>query len=254
MKQWTILSTVAAVALAAGFSANAQTIVSETLFNEDGTVYDQQPPTTTTPINGGANLSIISGFGNSGLSAGSAGGNYLIGLGTLQYTVTGAGAHNFIAFVDDDANLAGGFANDYGFVSGTLPSYLSWEIGNPIPVGNNAAGSTPGSDLLDNANDTPGGTTDIAFALGFDFTLSAGETATIDLALTSSAPGAGPYFYLGQGNNNGGGMDYYSGSLTIGSPGPVSAPDNGATWISLLLGLTGLAAMMGLERKFSRQG
>jgi hypothetical protein len=250
MKQWTILSTVAAVALAAGFSASAQTTVSETLFNEDGTVYDQQPPTTTTPINGGAGLSILSGFGNTGISAGSAGGNYLYGLGTMQYTVTGAGTYDFIVFIDDEADLANGFVNDYGFVSGTLPSYLSWEIGNPIPVGNNAANSSPGNDLLDDSNDTPGGSTDIAFALGFDFTLGANETATIDVALTSSAPEAAS-FVLGQGNGDD--PDYFSGTLNItpNTP-PVSTPDNGATWLILTMGLAGLAGMMRFERGFSR--
>jgi hypothetical protein len=253
MKRWTILSTVAAVAVAATFSANAQTTLTEILFNEDGTAYDQFP-NTTSPISE-PGVSVTSGFGASTVPI-SALYNYLSGLGTLQYTVTGAGTHDFVSFVDDEADYAFGPFHDSGSIvhPGSAASYLSWEIGNPESsgpgsIGNNAAGSAPGSDLLDDANDVPGGNVDIALALGFDFTLTAGETATVDLSLSSTAPTSG--FYLEQYNNNDNGKDelFYSGSLSISSnvTGPPGVPDNGATWLSLLLGLTGLAALMRFE-------
>ena len=256
MKQWTILTTVAAVALAATFSANAQTTLTELLFNEDGTYYDLYP-TTAAPI-AAPGVSVTSGFGSSGVPGSAP--FYLTGLGTLQYTVTGAGTHDFISLVDDEADFARGPFNDSGAVVGSPASGQTWEIGNPESTGagsirNNAANSAPGSDLLGNANDVPGGDVDIALALGFDFTLAAGQTATIDLSLSSTAPTSG--FYLQQYNNNDNREDevFYSGSLTISSNVSSGVPDNGATWFSLLLGLTGLAAIMRFERNlFPRKG
>ncbi len=250
MKQWTVLSAVAAVMLAATFSANAQTTLSEVIFNEDGTPTDEHP-NTSSPIS--APGVTVSGFGNSGVpSAGPP--YYLSGLGTLQYTVTGAGPHDFISFLDDEADYANGFAHDYGFVGDLAgqPSYLSYEIGNPGPVGNNAYNSGVGDDELANGNDTPLGDTDISFALGFDFTLAAGQTATIDLSLSSTVPSSG--FYLGQTNvfDNGADAVYYSGLLSITSPSAPGVPDNGATWIFMLLGLAGLAMMIRFESKFSK--
>jgi hypothetical protein len=255
MKKWTILTPVAAVALAATFSAHGQTTLTEILFNEDGTSYDQLP-NTTSPISA-PGVSVTSGFGPSAVPI-SALYNYLSGLGTLQYTVTGSGTHDFVSFVDAEANYANGPFHDNGAIvnPGSAPSYLSWEIGNPNTggpgsIGNNAAGSTPGSVLLDDANDVAGGNTDIALALGFDFTLGASQTATIDLSLSSTAPGGGFYLEQGNGRDNGADKLFYSGSLAIssnGPSGPPGVPDNGATWFSLLLGLTGLAAVMKFER------
>jgi hypothetical protein len=256
MKEWTIISTVTVVALAAGFTLNAQTTLDETLFNENGATYDQLL-STATPISA-PGVSVISGFGSSGVPK-SGPPFYLSGLGTLQDTVSGAGTYDFIAFVDTDANYADGPFHDSGTSSGSAPSGTSWEIGNnvatgPGSIGYNAANSAPGSDLLSDANDVPGGDKDIAMALGFDFTLTTGETATIDLSLSSSAPGG---FYLEDYNDNPNSPDdvFYSGSLSISSNVSSGVPDNGATWISLLLGLMGLAAMLRFERNlFPRKG
>jgi len=249
MKRWTTLSAVAAFALAASFSATAQTTLTEILFNEDGTPYDQYP-TTAAGISA-PGVSVTSGFGNSGVSDNTKTGGapyYLSGLGTLKYTVSGAGGHSFIGFVDDEADFVNGPFHDYGFVSGgTTPSYLSWEIDVPSSLGTLAYNNGP---LLD-VNNIPTGNNDASFALGFDFTLGTGQTATIDLSLTSTAPD-GSYIYLGQANNNSGETVYYSGSLSITSP-VSGVPDNGATWISMLLGLAGLAVMMKFERRFSQK-
>jgi hypothetical protein len=239
MKQWISLSIVSAVALAAASSANAQTTLTEILFNEDGTPYDQYP-FSTSPISA-PGVNVTSGFGAStqpGFAP-----YYLSGLGTLQYTVTSPGAHSFISFVDDEADYVNGVYNDFGFVGGAKPSYLNWQIDVPSTLGTTAFNNGP---LLD-ANNVPSGQNDVSMALGFAFDLTAGEKATIDLSLTSSAPGG---FYLADQNYYSGETVYYSGSLSITGT-THGVPDNGATWIYMLLGLTGLAVMTGIERKFA---
>jgi hypothetical protein len=240
MKKWISLSIVSGVALATVLSANAQTTLTEILFNEDGTPTDLYP-TSTAPIVA-PGLSVTSGFGASSQPGFAP--FYLNGLGTLQYTVTGTGAHSFISFVDDEADYVNGPFNDIGLMGGgAKPSYLSWQIDVPSTLGTTAFNNGP---LLD-ANSVPTGQNDVSMALGFAFDLSAGEKATIDLSLTSSAPGG---FYLADQNNFSGQTVYYSGSLSI-TGGTQGVPDSGATWIFLLLGFTGLAVMMGCERKFS---
>jgi hypothetical protein len=240
MKQWISLSIASVVALAAASSASAQTTLTEILFNEDGTPYDQYP-NSATPISA-PGLTVTSGFAPSSQPGFAP--YYLSGLGTMQYTVTGAGAHSFIGFVDDEADYVNGVFNDSGFTGGgSKPSYLSWQIDAPSTLGTLAYNNGP----LLNVNNVPAGQNDVSFALGFAFNLAAGQKATIDLSLTPSAPGG---FYLADQNNYSGQTVYYSGSLTI-SGTTHGVPDNGATWISMLLGLTGLAVVKGFERKLA---
>jgi hypothetical protein len=245
MKTRSIFVTVAGIAFATALSVNAQSTLTEVLFNEDGTFYDEYPNSSSAISAPG--LSVTSGFGAStqpGFAP-----YYLSGLGTIKYTVTGAGAHSFIGFVDDEADYVNGVFDDHGFVSGaSVPGGMSWQIDQPGPLGNLAAANGP---LLDE-NNVPTGNNDVSFALGFNFNLTAGETATIDLSLTSSSPGG---FYLGQANNldNGADMVYYSGSLTISGQTNNGVPDTGETLIFMLMALTGLAVMMGFERKISKQ-
>src|SRR5579862_3079693 len=130
MKRWTMLVAVMAFALAATFSANAQTTLNELLLNENGTIYDIFP-NSSTPISA-PGVSIVSGFGNS-IEPSSGPPFYLSGLGTLQYTVTGAGSHYFDAMLDEEADYPNGSFHDTGAVvnAGSAPGYLSWEVGYP---------------------------------------------------------------------------------------------------------------------------
>ena len=50
MNKWPILSTVAALSLAAAASASAQTLINELQFTENGTSYDQFPRSPAPPI------------------------------------------------------------------------------------------------------------------------------------------------------------------------------------------------------------
>jgi hypothetical protein len=243
MKKWTILSAIAAAALAVTFSANAQTTVTELLFNADGSISDQYP-TTSTAI--GAPVTVTSGFGTPTPAAA----NYLSGLGTLQYTVTGAGSHYFDAMIDDEADYVNGVFHDSASVqnAGSAPNYLSWEVGNPNADVSGDIKYNTKANTLDNANDVPSGNTDIAVALGFNFSLLAGQTATIDFSVGNTAPASG--FYIEQYNN----LDldpYITGTLVISSSsGGGGVPDKGATWFSLLMGLAGLGLVKKIEGKF----
>jgi hypothetical protein len=239
MKKQIIVIPVAVAALAFCFSATAQTTLTELLFNAGGTISDQYP-TTSTAI--GSPVTVISGFGPSTQVP------YLSGLGTLQYTVTGTGSHNFDAMIDDEANFANGPFHDSGSIvnAGSAPSYLSWEVGNPDTAASGSIKANTEANTLDDANDVPSGNTDIAVALGFNFTLAAGQTATIDITESATAPASG--LYMEQQNV----FDpYLYGTLTVSSPTNPGVPDNGATWLYMLLALTGLGVAARMERKFS---
>jgi len=118
------------------------------------------------------------------------------GLGTVGVTVTGAGAHYVAFFADHDINaVPNTFFHEYGSVTGAPGAGLSWEIDEPGYVfGNiytNFANST-----LDNNNAVPQASPDdVSMALGWDFILQVGETATISFALGTTAPGG---FFLQQ--------------------------------------------------------
>jgi hypothetical protein len=242
MKKRMILTSVASVALAAAFSAHAQTTVTELLFNADGTSSDQYP-TTSTAI--ASPVTVTSGFGPSSPAAA----NYLSGLGTLQYTVTGAGAHYFDAMIDDEADYKNGVFNDSGAIinPASAPGYLSWEIGNPDTDTPGTIKANTKANSLADANDVLSGNTDIAVALGFNFTLAANQTATIDITASDVAPQSG--FYIEQENVYDTDPFFY-GDLTISSNTVPGLPDNGATWSFMLLALTGLAGVMKIEHKF----
>lgn len=118
------------------------------------------------------------------------------GLGSLTYTITGAGNHSFIGFFDFEIDEATNtFYNEYGATGGVLAAGQSWEIDESgWSFGNLYSNVLAGS--LDNTNSVPNGLNDdVSFALGWDFTLAAGDIATITLNLSDVLdPNAG--FYL----------------------------------------------------------
>jgi len=118
----------------------------------------------------------------------------------------------------------------------------SWEIDEPGYVFGDIY-----DNMLDNTNSVPAGLeADVSFALGWNFTLAAGDLVTINLNLSDVLNTSG--FYLQHTDNEvGSNFDlsesvYYWSDLTI-SPVPVPA----AIWLfgSGLVGLIGL----GLRKK-----
>jgi hypothetical protein len=186
-------------------------------FNIDGVI---SPPS---PLPPGLN---IGGFNTSS------------GLGTILFSQTGAGAHYFGTFVDHEIDEAvNTFFNEVGSVGIGVPSAgLSWEIDEPGFVF---------GDIFDNFQagtlDNSVGTVspeDVSMALAWSFVLASGETATIALHLSQTAPASG--FYLQHSDPDSDESIYFSSSISIG-PTETSVPDGGATFALLLVGLTTLA-------------
>ena len=165
------------------------------------------------------------------------------GLGTVSITVTGVGDHYVGAFFDyeiDEDNT--NFFNEYGFTSGTLATGQSWEIDEPGYVSGDIYTNTlHGS--LDNSNTVPSGSeNDVSMALGWDFILDAGETASITFLLSTTAPSDG--FFLGHHDPDTAGLNtvYLSSSMEIEER---TVPEPAAI---LLFGM-GLLGLAGVSRK-----
>jgi len=171
----------------------------------------------------------------------------LTGLGTIEVSVTGVGDHFVGLFVDHEIDeLINTYFNELGSTSGAPAAGQTWEIDEPdvifgdiIANFENSAFGVPGSDL-DNAIGA-GFPDDVSMALGWDFTLAAGETATIDFNLSEIAPAG---FYLAHTDPDSNATVYFSSTLAIaptGGPGPAPIPEP-STVILLGLGMAGLAA------------
>lgn len=207
------------------------------LFNIDGAIHES----ATYPVGGEPLPAEITGS----LDAS--------GLGTLSTSISGAGSHSFVAYFDFEIDEASNtYFNEFGSANGLLSAGQSWEIDEPFLVGDIYFNAIDAA--LDNTNTVPEGSNDdVAFALGWDFTLLEGQTATIDLILSDLLDTAG--FYLSQTDTQtGAGFDetasiFFWSELTI-SGGPTVAEPH---MLALLgLGLLGMGLIGRLRNDLSQ--
>lgn len=242
---WALLTLCTAALVWAG-PASADIILYDFGINVDGTTTCLGGPCTT---DGVGDLSGVAGINDGGF-------DYISGLGTITLTLSGTGAHNVDLFLDHEmSETINTYYNESGATGGGGPmAGQSWEIDEPGYVfGDILLGDGTGTfqtSALDNFNNVPAGLEDdVSMALGWDFTLAAGETAIATFITSESMPLIG--FYLSQTDPDSAEMIYFSSMLEIrGGEPPTGVPEPGTVTL-LGMGLLGLAGF-GRRRRTAR--
>ncbi len=170
--------------------------------------------------------------------------------GTIAVTVTGAGTHKVSGFYDYEMEIlnssgGNGFTDETGTAVGTPATGQSWELGNPC-ISNPKPASCSTTNIysqftaqsLDNTNHLARPVDDVSAALGWTFSLTAGQTATITFTVASGAPPAG--FYLIHSDPISGTNLYDSSSLSVSTAPSVvklnvaTTPSSGKTGVAVV--------------------
>jgi len=107
------------------------------------------------------------------------------GLGTISRNYTAPGTYSVLSFIDNEINLYGtGFDPEFGGVVGT-PGF-QYQIADP----NLLFDSFKLAALDRSINSSPA---DVAVAMGWTFSILAGQSATVNFIVSESAPIAGGY-------------------------------------------------------------
>ena len=118
--------------------------------------------------------------------------DFLTGLGSIKVSISGTGSHYLALFldheIDEEKNT---FFNEYGSVTGTVATGQSWEIDEPGFVFGDIYYNFLASSL-DNTNSIPDSIhDDVSMALGWDFSLSAGQTTAITFNVSTEESNVG---------------------------------------------------------------
>ncbi|TPW18083.1 MAG: hypothetical protein FD130_403 [Halothiobacillaceae bacterium] len=185
---------------------------------------------------------------STGVGVNDGGFNYTSGLGSILLSISGVGSHAVDLFVDHEFDtLVNTYFNEIGANTGILGAGQRWEIDEPGWFNGDIYENFQLS-ALDNGIGTSvyGNTTfpdDVSMALGWDFSLLAGETAYISYWLSETQPGGG--FYLKQTDPHSQASLYFYSTLDIRGGGSIPEPST-----LLLLGMGALA--FGASRRSRR--
>ncbi|MEM7003016.1 MAG: hypothetical protein AAF529_19675 [Pseudomonadota bacterium] len=227
MLKYTFRVALVTVLASFGLNANAAIVLYDWGYNVDGTFTD----------------TFQFGFGGgdpAALGVDESNFDDIEGTGTVGMTFNTAGPHNFIMFVDHEiTETNNGFINETVTPNGTAAAGQSYEGDEPGFLFGDIVFNVE-DNLLDNS--VLGFADDASMALGWNFTLAAGEVAEITMHLAAALPNTLPGFYLAHSDADVADVVYFWSTLSITGPGPgpmpVPAP---AVIVLLMLGLLGAA-------------
>ncbi|HXM43703.1 MAG TPA: hypothetical protein VN924_20885 [Bryobacteraceae bacterium] len=238
--------------------------VTDYLFNANGTSYCPASSTVATCSNYGGLAAVPGLFSNLDTS------NLGTGLGTVTLTYNpGAGSYNVDFWLFEQLSQPGW--NEYGNSGGSPAAGQSWQVDVPDydyggELGTPGAGTIIGNTqagTLANTNYVPGSTDDylltctyglstcndyVSMAMGFNFTLAAGQEEVVSFNVSTTAPSSG--FYLEQihpvDGANATETDYYFTGSATSQPVGTTTPEPGS---GMLVGALMVLAMSPFGRR-----